>query len=156
MPEYHFELFADYFQFYLQDEQAEGDLSDSWTPEAVRLELALAPGTIGVGTVRNMTVPVTVEVRDAAPEKEDDSIWDQINECSIDLLSGQLVIAGCTDDFSEAARIPLAAGCYGARIYYGQLEALSDDGLDGNDHYRIVLWPSEKLELTILKQKNSL
>ncbi len=23
-------LFADYFQFYLQDESAEGDLSDSW------------------------------------------------------------------------------------------------------------------------------
>ena len=28
---YHFDLFADYHQFYLQDEAAEGDLSDSWT-----------------------------------------------------------------------------------------------------------------------------
>lgn len=155
MPEFHYELFADYFQFYLQDEQAKGDLSNSWTSEAVERELALAPGTIGVGTARNMTVPVTVEVREHAPAKEDFSIWDQINECSIDVPSGSLVIAGCTDDFSDADRIPLSPGCYRARIYYGQLHDLSDDGLDGNDHYKIVLWPYEDSELKILKQKNS-
>jgi hypothetical protein len=27
---YELELFADYYQLYLQDEQAHGDLSDSW------------------------------------------------------------------------------------------------------------------------------
>lgn len=156
MPEYHYELFADYFQFYLQDEQAEGDLSNSWTPEAVKILLALAPGTIGVGTVRNMDVPVTVEVQQTTPREEDFSIWDQVNECSIDVPSGTLVIAGCTDYFPEAARILLAPGHYGARIYYGQLADLSDDGLEGNDYYKIVLWPSGKLELNVLKQRDSL
>ena len=43
-------LFADYFQFYLQDEQALGDLSESSTEQATADLLALAPGTIGVGT----------------------------------------------------------------------------------------------------------
>lgn len=155
MPEYHYELFADYFQFYLQDEQAEGDLSNSWSSEAVERMLALAPGTIGVGTARNMTVPVTVETREFAPQKEDFNIWDQINECSIAVPSGSLVIAGCTDDFPDAARIPLLPGRYRARIYYGQLYDLSDDGLEGNDLYKIVLWPSENSELKILKQKDS-
>ena len=28
---YEFKLFADYHQFYLQDEEAHGDLSNSWT-----------------------------------------------------------------------------------------------------------------------------
>lgn len=155
MPEYHYELFADYFQFYLQDEQAEGDLSNSWTSEAVERMLALAPGTIGVGTARNMTVPVTVEIREFPPQKEDFIIWDQVNECSIDVPSGSLVIAGCTDDFSDAVRIPLSPGSYRARIYYGQLDDLSNDGLEGNDLYKIVLWPSENSELKILKQKDS-
>jgi hypothetical protein len=65
--QHHFNLFADYHQFYLQDELVKGDLSDSWTSEATDRLLAVAPGTIGVGTVRNMTVPVDVELRDEEP-----------------------------------------------------------------------------------------
>jgi hypothetical protein len=47
---FEYKLVADYHQFYLQDESAMGNLSDSWTQEAVDRLLALAPGTIGVGT----------------------------------------------------------------------------------------------------------
>ena len=48
--QYRFELFADYHLFYLQDEHSPGDLSTSWTRQAVRDRLALAPGVIGIGT----------------------------------------------------------------------------------------------------------
>jgi hypothetical protein len=153
MPEFHFELFADYFQFYLQDEQASGDLSDSWSPDAVKNLLALAPGTIGVGTVRNMTVPVTVETRETEPSNDDFNAWDHINECSIDVPSGRLVIAGCTDYFPDAARLSLEPGCYRARIYYGELDSLGEDQLEGNDHYKIVLWQVDKAEPKVLKQR---
>jgi hypothetical protein len=68
MATYNYNLFADCYQFYLQDEDADGDLSDSWNEQAVKNLLAVAPGTIGVGTVRNMDVPVEVEIRDSAPE----------------------------------------------------------------------------------------
>ena len=98
----HFDLFADYHQFYLQDEAVDGNLGDSWTPEATDRLLAITDGTIGVGTVRNMTVPVDVEVVAGAPDDSFDG-WDQINECSIDVRSGRIVIAGCTDYFPEAA-----------------------------------------------------
>lgn len=153
MSEFHFELFADYFQFYLQDEQVSGDLSDSWSPDAVKNLLALAPGTIGVGTVRNMTVPVTVETRDTKPDDDDFDTWHQINECSIDVSSGRLVIAGCTDHFPDAARISLEPGCYRARIYYGGLDSIRENSLEGNDYYKVVLWPAEKTEPVILKQR---
>src|SRR5262245_31348180 len=143
MTLYTYELFADYYQFYLQDEKAEGDLSDSWTKEATDNLLALAPGTIGVGTARNMDVPVTVQILDAAPTDKNFFEWDQVNECSIEAPSGSIVIAGCTDYFPDAARIPVEPGTYRARIYYGKLDALSEDGLEGNDHYKIVLWPGE-------------
>ena len=147
-----FNIFADYFQFYLQDENAKGDLSESWTQEAVDRLLALAPGTIGVGTVRNMDVPVVVEIADGAPV-DNLSEWDQINECSVDVPSGRLVIAGCTDYFPDARRIELAPEAYRARIYYGDLDSLSADGLDGRDHYRIVLWRAESEPLKIVKQR---
>lgn len=157
----HFELFADYFQFYLQDEYVKGDLSDSWTEEAVRRLLALAPGTIGVGTVRNMQVSVEVEVCDVPPD-DDPDLWDQVNECSIEVQSGRIVIAGCTDYFPDARRLEVRPGTYRARIYYGDLDTLSQDGLAGDDHYRVVLWPSPRDDMPsprddmrVLKQRRS-
>ena len=143
MADYQFEIFADYFQFYLQDEQAEGDLSDAWTEEAVQDLLALTDGTIGVGTVRNMTVPVTVQVLNGPPD-DDLTSWDRVNEGSIRVPSGSIVVAGCTDYFATAARIAVNPGWYRARIYYGNLQTLSEDGLEGEDHYKIVLWPTSQ------------
>ena len=52
------EFFADYFQFYLQDDDpAFGNLAEAWTEDATqRLRIAVAPGIVGVGTARNDTV----------------------------------------------------------------------------------------------------
>jgi hypothetical protein len=152
MSKYRYELFADYFQFYLQDEHADGNLGDSWTPQATEDRLALAPGTIGVGTARNMNVPVTIVVRDSAPEPDNFENWDHVCECSIALPSGRLVVAGCTDYFPDAARIRVTPELYRARIYYGDLDKLSDNGLEGDDHYHIVLWPADYAEPHVLKR----
>jgi len=152
MRSYDYTIFADYFQFYLQDEEVEGDLSDAWTEEAFNNLLAVVPGTIGVGTVRNMNVPVTVEILESEPLEELDK-WDHVNECDIEINSGRLVIAGCTDYFPEAERIEVEPGSYRARIYYGDLDALSEDGLDGDDHYRIVLWKSEPKGVRVVKRR---
>ena len=152
--QHHFDLFADYHQFYLQDELVEGNLGDSWTQDATDRLLSVAPGKVGVGTVRNMTVPVDVEVLDSEPQELFDR-WDQVNECSIDVHSGRIVIAGCTDYFPDAARIAIQPGTYRVRIYYGKLEHLSDDGLEGKDHYRVVLWPGDATAPVVLKQRLS-
>jgi hypothetical protein len=114
--------------------------------------LAVAPGTVGVGTVRNMDVPVVVDVTDEAPN-DDVADWDQVNECSLDVSSGLIVIAGCTDYFPEAARIAVPAGSYRARVYYRGLDSLSDDGLEGDDHYRVVLWPAAPGPVNVIKQR---
>jgi len=148
-------LFADYFQFYIQDEEAVGDLSNSWSEEAVARLLAVAPGTVGVGTVRNMNVPVLLEFHDTAPELDLDS-WDQVNECSITVSSGRIVVAGCMDYFPDAQRFDLAPGTYRVRISYGSLTDLSEDGLEGNDRYRLQLWPApqaDEADLRIIKRR---
>ena len=140
MKTYNFELLADYFQLYLQDETAKGDLGEAWTEEACALKLAVVPGIIGVGTARDMTVPLTVEIHESDPG-EIPGTWDQINNCSIDITSGKLVVSGCTDYFPTAARIELPPGKYNARIFYGGQNTISSDGLSGDDHYTVALWP---------------
>jgi hypothetical protein len=153
MSSYRYTLFADYFQFYLQDEKVDGNLSDAWTEQAVQDLLAIAPGTIGVGAVRNMDVPVEVELLQSTPSESFDA-WDQVNECDIEIRSGTLVVAGCTDYFPDAARIKVEPGSYRARVYYGKLDSLSEDGLDGDDHYKVSIWMSEPSGLHILKRRS--
>jgi hypothetical protein len=147
-----YRLFADYYQFYLQDESAAGDLSDSWTDEAVARLLAVAPGTVGVGTVRDAEVPVVVEVREEEPPPDFDA-WDQVTECSLDVPSGRIVIAGCTDYFPDAARIEVPPGTYRVRVSYGALDSVSEDGLDGDDRYRVQLWRAPAIEPRTLKDR---
>ena len=99
-----------------------------------------------------MNVRVVVEIAEGAPD-EDLSDWDQVNECSLEAPSGRVVIAGCTDYFPDAARIELSPGSYRARIYYGKLNALSADDLDGDDHYRIILWSAALGAVKVIKQR---
>lgn len=150
-------LFADYFQFYIQDENAEGNLSDKWTEETAQRMLAITEGTIGIGTVRNMDVPVTIKIFDAEPSFKTDpeNVIGQINECDLEVSSGKIVIAGCTDYFPDAKRIVLGNGIYRARIYYENLDKLSDDGLDGEDCYEIHLWLTGKMdEVKIVRNRH--
>jgi hypothetical protein len=70
-----------------------------------------------------------------------------VNECTLDVQSGRIVIAGCTDYFPTAARIEVSPGSYRARLYYGNLDALSDD------HYKVVLWLAAPGPLKVLKQR---
>lgn len=132
-------LFADYFQFYIQDESAAGDLSQSWNQEAIDRLLAIAPGTIGIGTVRNMEVPVTIEIHSREPD-DDSSAWDHVVEAALNVASGRIVIAGCTDYFPDAARLEVPSGSYRVRVSYGNLDTLSEDRMSGEDRYRVQLW----------------
>ncbi|MBC7930741.1 MAG: hypothetical protein H7Z38_09300 [Rubrivivax sp.] len=151
---YSFTFFADYFQFYLQDENADSNLSGSWTEQAVSDLLAVAPGAISIGAARNKDVPVEVEIHNSEPGY-DSSHWDHITECGIDIPSGKIVVAGCTDYFPDAARVAVSPGSYRARIYYGNLNLLSDDGLDGEDHYKVALWPSGDASVRVIKRRQS-
>lgn len=134
-------LFADYHQFYLQDDDDRfGDLSNSWTPEATERLLAVADHVVGVGTARNMEVPVHISIEPQLP-KLDPSEWDRINRTSLVCDTGRIVVAGCTDYFPDAKRLQVTPGHYDVLVAYRNLEALSEDGLDGDDSYHIFLAP---------------
>ena len=152
MRNFEYDLFADYFQFYLQDEAADENLGDSWTDEAVERLLAVAPGVVGVGTVRNMDVPVYLEVLEEEPAQDFEQ-WDHVTECTLKVHTGRLVIAGCTDYLPDAARIEVSPGNYRVRVSYGSLNSLSEDGLDGDDHYRVQLWQGAEISPRVLKQR---
>ena len=154
LHEIHLELFTDYFQFYIQDEEAPGDLGDDWTEEAVNRLLATTSGIVGVGTVRNMDAPVRVKLFGADPPIDERDDVSQVNECDLEITSGKAVIAGCTDYYPDAQRIELANGIYRVRIYYSNLDTISADGLDGEDSYDLHLWLTNKKQpVKVLKSR---
>jgi hypothetical protein len=115
------------------------DLTDAWTEEAAERGLAVSSGAVGVGT-RNMTVPVVIETAEVMPEHAL-ADWDRVVECGLVMRSDRLVVAGCTEYFPDAVRIPLERGEYRVRVFSGGLASLSNDGLEGDDHYLVVIWP---------------
>lgn len=134
------EVFADYHQFYVCDGAELADTSLIWSDDTVERMLAVAPGLVAVGTARNMTVPVVLELLDAAPAG-DFAEWERVIDCGLAVPSGRVAVAGCTDYFPDCPRFDVAAGDYRARVSYAGLDSLSEDGLEGEDRYRIQLWP---------------
>lgn len=110
LKQHQYRLLADYFQFYVEDENPEDSTEPIWDDiGVVEIGLALGKGFIAVGTERNFTVPVSIEIHDSEPE-DDFSIWDKVNECSNDVPSGTIVISGCTNYRPDEERVQVTPG----------------------------------------------
>jgi hypothetical protein len=143
-------MFADYFQLYLRDE-AHSELPDDYTDESLARRLMAGPNGIIVHTARNMTVPVRVEWHDQRPASDLDT-FQHVVEAGFSCPTGQLVLAGMTDDETTSPRLAAKAGPLGARVSLSGLDTLSEDGLDGEDQYLVQLWPeSEPSAIRVLK-----
>lgn len=152
MTSFDLELFADYFQFYLQDETADADLGAAWDEAATERMFAVTTGMVGIGTARNMGVPVRLEFLEAEPPRRL-AAFDHVVEGSLVIATGPLVVAGCTDYFPDAQRFALEPGTYRVRLSACGLDSLSADGLDGNDRYLVQLWSGSAVEPIVLKQR---
>ena len=149
---YDLELFADYFQFYVCDGAFVTDTGTLWDDATTDRMLAVGPDLIAVGTARNMSVPVTIELTPDAPI-DDSAEWEQVIECGMAVASGVVLAFGCTEERGAAARFEVAPGPYVARVSYAGLTELSDDGLEGEDRYRVQLWPGEITPVRVIKRR---
>ncbi len=144
-----YEIFADYHQFYLWDHGTSPTAPTDYTDEDLQRRIKAAPFLVVIQPERNMDVPVQLDLRDAAPDEPLDA-WDHVAEASLELPSGQLEIHECTGGSIDI--IPLPPGSYRVRACFGGLGTLSEDGLDGEDHYRLTLWPAPLAPVAVLKQ----
>jgi hypothetical protein len=152
LKQYQYQLFADYFQFYVEDENPEDTTEHIWdSKQSIEIGLDVKKGIVAIGTERNFTVPVSLEIHDSEP-KDDFTVWDRVNECSIDIPSGTIVISGCTDYRPKAARIQVSPHCYRARIYYSGLDTVTEFD-KGDDFYKVALWVAPFSGIKILKQR---
>ncbi|MBC7796048.1 MAG: hypothetical protein H7Z37_04150 [Pyrinomonadaceae bacterium] len=140
---------ADYHQFHLQDSKAaNGSLGDAWTPEAQSCEVAVAPLIVGVGTRRNTSVWLDLEIHDEKPESRLSKNWKRIVECSLELPSGKLIVTSPTLPETESHRVVLTSYCYRLRIHFGRLSER------GTHRYKISMWQNAFLPIEIIKSSD--
>ncbi len=143
-----YNVFADYRQVYLMDDDRDVNTAEIWTDEASARWLAVGPKVVAFSTARGDEVPVTVTIQDTPPDDDAGALarWDHVVEAGLALPSGRLVVMGPTEDYdTEAARITVAPGSYRVRIYMGNLGDIIRGGWwtePDDDHYHVVLWPS--------------
>jgi hypothetical protein len=149
MAAHAFKLFADYHQFYILDAGVKPAAPSDYTNEDVRRMIKVKPNVVVICPRRNMTVDVELDVFPGDP-KFDESRWDHIAECSLELPTGRLQV----DQWSggPVLNLSVAPGCYRVRALYSGLDTISEDGLDGSDKYTVVLWPGSPVPLRIVKQ----
>lgn len=143
-------MFADYFQIWIVCEQAR-DMEQSFlfSDQHLADRVWTDPGMIIMFTERNMMVPVVIEVYDSKPGN-DFAEWDHVTEASLDVPSGTVDVEGCGAHNPMQFRVE--SGLYRVRMYQAGLGTLSEDGLEGDDHYKIALWPDPLIAPTVLKR----
>jgi hypothetical protein len=161
-------VFADHYQFYLQDLQAYGqwmrahgtdpDLPPAgWTSEAVYIHrIGVEPYSLAVGTARNDRVEAELRLHPAEP-----STWvmdaEHVVEADLDVPNGDLAVYGPADDPGQEPHISIAQGRYRVRVSYlpsGPPAAEANEtGYGDYFIYRVDLWPASKpAPLAVLKQ----
>lgn len=142
---YEFTMFAEHYQFYVHDQSTDpGAVSIFWPEASQEQMLLVGDRLLGVATVRNLEVPVLLDLFKERPDSEDLEEFDHVVETSLSIPSGALVISGATEDFCEPKRLAVQPGLYGVRICSGGLDELDEEGFEGEDFYRIAIWPSDK------------
>jgi hypothetical protein len=143
-------LFADYFQIHLMDLRSNEDPGAAWTDEAVDRMLAVGETWAGLGTLRNVTVPLTVHVTARAPDL-DLGQYDHAVSGSISVPSGELVVLGCTDSLEEAEKLHVEPGMYELLYLASGIESITYESDPADDRYIVYLWPGSERSPRLLK-----
>jgi hypothetical protein len=144
-----FAVLADYHQFYLWDRGMVNQAPEEYTDEDVWRRIKTGPHVVVIQPARNTTVPVEVEVYGADPGF-DATTWDHIAEAGLHLPTGRLQVHECTG--GPVAEFTVTPGWYRVRSLHGGLGTIDGSGLEGGDHYRVVLWPAPSAEVQVIKQ----
>jgi hypothetical protein len=131
------QVYADYYQFYVQDLESRCDTSIIWDdPADTERGVVVGDGLVAVSTKRYETVPVRVEVYPSDPGFQWEGI-DRVSECGL-TVSTQLQVGMPISSMQAIEQVQ--PGTYGVRVMAWGLDTVVSDW-EGGDHYIVQLWP---------------
>ena len=151
MAVHRFTIFADFFQFIVQDEDSKDDFGALWSDAAVAMRVASGKTAISLGTFRNVDVTVDLHVVDGPPAVQIDD-FDHAVEGAFTLPTGSIVVMGCTDFFPDASRLKILPGSYRFLYLVSGVGTIQNEWEPADDLYTLYIWPAERRELHLVKQ----
>ncbi|MDQ3687197.1 MAG: hypothetical protein M3430_16600 [Acidobacteriota bacterium] len=131
------------------DQETNPEAPVDYTEEDVLRRIKAGPNVVVIQPERNMEVPVEVEVHDVEPGYVPDE-WEHIVEASLHLPTGRLQVHECTG--GVVAEFKVEPGWYRVRSFHGGFDTIAEYGAEGEDYYRVVLWPAPPAEVVVVKQ----
>lgn len=150
MAKYRLSIFADYFQFIVQDEESNDDFGELWRDAPVGMMVAAGETALSFGTLRNVDVQVELHVVDEPPEIQSDH-FDHVVEGAFASPTGKIVVLGCTEYFPDASRLEIAPGSYGFMYLISGVHTIKNEWEPADDLYSVYIWPAAKRELRPVK-----
>lgn len=154
---HHITIFADNFQFMLQDLLEDCEFPEDWNDSLLTRLFSCGNKIIGIGTVRDLDCDLTLEVyadrMDERLQQQDPEMnqYDHVAQCNIEIPSGKLLVTGCTTNLEDCTKIEVIPGQYGVRIFWSNLSNTDALGFEGDDTYLVQLWPDTHFDEAILK-----
>jgi hypothetical protein len=140
-----------YRQFYISDKTSPKNTSDKnfWSQEAQEDRLAISKGILGIGIGSYGLVRGELEILDVATNKIDSSLFDHIVEGGLSVESGVIQVLDCPNLHVEL-EVKVRPAKYRARIYFSNLNTIHGD--EGEDYYRIEIWPDKNVNRKVIKR----
>jgi hypothetical protein len=145
-----FTVFADYFQFVVQDEASEDDFGVIWTPEALSMGTAFGRSAFCPGTPRNVDVKVEINCCEAEPPIDLSTIDHAVEGC-IELPTGVVAVMGCTGYLPDSPRFNLSPGSYRVLAVMQGIDTIQNEWDPADDFYPVYLWPGDPRPARLLK-----
>lgn len=145
------DFYTSHCQFYIYDKNAPGDTASSnfWSDEAYTDRLAIEDGILGVGTECYGPVKGDLDILLSAPSNLNFDDYDHVVEAGLDVKSGIIQILNCPSS-EVIIEYKVSPGIYRARVYSSNLASV--DGDEGDDFYKIEIWPGNSMERKVLKR----
>jgi hypothetical protein len=150
---YPLEFYTSHSQFYIHDKGSPLNTGsrDFWSEGAFNDRLALEKGVLGVGTECYGPIKAELILLDTLNSSMNLFDYDHVVEGGIEIISGVIQILDCPTSNVEL-EVQVNPGSYRARIYSSNLASV--DGDEGDDFYKIEIWPDSNTARKVLKQYN--
>lgn len=128
------------------------DIEQEYIYEGLDDLLYYSKGRLFIGTVRNFTVPVTIDILPEKPDPDIITAW--INQASQVCIAGfqafSKTIALQIPLSQERVELDLAHGIYEVMVFYNDLDK-QYDYTTGDDSYHIVFYPGQLIDTKVIK-----
>ncbi|WP_343321526.1 hypothetical protein [Sphingobacterium multivorum] len=147
------DFYTSYNQFYLADSEHVDSDKELWSSTTMNERLSMDKGLIAVSTQSYGPIKGELDILEKKGKDEDFSVYDHVVEGKLDLPTGVLQVQDCPNSAVEEEVI-VKPGLYSVRVYSKGLDTVVGD--EGDDYYRIVIWPAEDTDMRVkvLKQYN--